>query len=63
VINGTVGEALIDAVVSAQGSSQLKVQPSHAMPMGPVMAQMARTIKIRPQRHDITAMVSRTREL
>lgn len=59
-IYGTVGVALTDAVARAQGSSQVSAQPSKAMPIGPVKAQMARTIKIRGQRHDIAMMVART---
>jgi hypothetical protein len=58
-INGTVGGTLIDAVVRAHGSSQLKAQPSKAMPMGPVTAHMSNATRISPRRHDIMAIISR----
>src|SRR6267143_2200013 len=61
-INGTVGSGLIDAVVRPQGSSQVKAQPSKAMPIGPVKAHTSKTIRISPRRKDITAMVSRASE-
>src|SRR5919109_1669428 len=45
-MNGTVGATLIDAVVRAHGSSQVKAQPSKAIPMGPVMAHMSKATRI-----------------
>jgi hypothetical protein len=59
-INGTVGGALIDAVMRAHGSSQLKAHPSKAIPIGPVTAHMTNATRISPLRHDITAMISRS---
>ncbi len=59
-INGTVGGALIDAVMRAHGSSQANAHPSKAMPMGPVTAHMSNAIKTSPLRHDIIEIVSRT---
>jgi hypothetical protein len=61
MMTATVGARLIDAVVRPHGSSQVKAQPSKAMPMGPVKAHKAKTIRVSPRRHNITAMVSRSR--
>src|SRR5262249_53108163 len=52
--NGTVGAALIDAVVRAHGSSQVNAQPSKAIPIGPVTAHMSSERTTPALRHDIT---------
>src|SRR5205823_8248658 len=57
-INGTVGGTLIEAVVRAHGSSQLKAHPSKAMPMGPVKAHTARNIRISARRHGIGVIIA-----